>query len=129
MQGDIPVELRKPIGNRIYGCDDCQIFCPWNKFASHSAEDDFAPRHDLDAADLVDLFSWSEEQWRNKTEGSAIRRIGYERWLRNIAVALGNAKTSPTVVAALTSRRASNSKLVAKHVEWALRQHVQPADD
>ncbi len=129
LHGDIPVELRKPIGNRIYGCDDCQIFCPWNKFASHSAEDDFAPRHDLDAADLVDLFSWSEEQWRNKTEGSAIRRIGYERWLRNIAVALGNAKTSPTVVAALTSRRASNSKLVAKHVEWALRQHVQPADD
>ena len=119
----IPVELRKAIGNRIYGCDDCQLYCPWNKFARRSDESDFAPRHDLHEADLVELFEWSEQTWLEKTEGSAIRRIGYERWLRNIAVALGNAGTTPAVVEALNKRRNCDSKLVAEHVAWALAQH------
>jgi len=119
----IPVEFRKAIGNRIYGCDDCQLFCPWNKFARPTAEGDFAPRHGLDAVDLTDLFAWSESTWFANTEGSAIRRIGHEQWLRNIAVALGNAKTTPDVVGALNKRRDSESKLVAEHVAWALAQH------
>jgi epoxyqueuosine reductase len=119
----IPEELRKAMGNRIYGCDDCQLYCPWNKFTERSSESDFAPRHDLHQADLVELFGWSEETWLEKTEGSAIRRIGYEQWLRNIAVALGNAGTTPAVVEALNKRRNSDSKLVAEHVAWALTQH------
>lgn len=119
----IPVEYRKAIGNRIYGCDDCQLFCPWNKFAKPTAEGDFAPRHDLDDLQLTELFAWSESTWLTKTEGSAIRRIGYELWLRNIAIALGNAKTTPEVVGALNKRRNSESKLVADHVAWALAQH------
>jgi epoxyqueuosine reductase len=101
------------------------LFCPWNKFAKQSGEADFAPRHDLDAADLVELFGWDEATWLAKTEGSAIRRIGYERWLRNIAVALGNAKATPEVIDALNKRRDSDSKLVAEHVAWALAQHEQ----
>jgi epoxyqueuosine reductase len=123
LKGTIPQEFRKAIGNRIYGCDDCQLFCPWNKFARSTSEKDFAPRHGLDDAELVELFDWSEETWLARTEGSAIRRIGYERWLRNIAIALGNAKTTPAVVAALNKRRHSESKLVAEHVEWALAEH------
>jgi epoxyqueuosine reductase len=123
LRESIPVEFRKAIGNRIYGCDDCQLFCPWNKFAQQTAEADFAPRHELDSADLVSLFGWDEATWLRKTEGSAIRRIGYECWLRNIAVALGNAATTPDVVDALNKRRDSDSKLVAEHVEWALNQH------
>ena len=119
----IPVEFRKAIGNRVYGCDDCQLFCPWNKFAKATAEADFAPRHGLDSADLAALFSWNEETWLEKTEGSAIRRIGFERWLRNIAVALGNAKSTPEVVAALRSRQQEESELVVEHVLWALDQH------
>ena len=119
----IPVEFRKAIGNRVYGCDDCQLFCPWNKFAKPTAEADFAPRHGLDSADLAALFSWNEETWLEKTEGSAIRRIGFERWLRNIAVALGNAKSTPTVVAALRARQHEKSELLAEHVLWALQQH------
>jgi epoxyqueuosine reductase len=125
LKDSIPTEFRKAIGNRIYGCDDCQLFCPWNKFAQQSAEADFAPRHDLDTADLVSLFEWDEAEWLARTEGSAIRRIGYERWLRNVAVALGNAKTTPAVIDALNKRRDSDSKLVAKHVAWALAQHEQ----
>ncbi len=123
LDGSIPVEFRKAIGNRVYGCDDCQLCCPWNKYARPTAESDFAPRHGLDAAELSELFSWSEETWLEKTRGSAIRRIGYDRWLRNIAVALGNAESSPSVVDALASRRDSNSPLVKEHVEWALQQH------
>lgn len=119
----IPVEFRKAIGNRIYGCDDCQIFCPWNKFAKPSAEADFAPRHGLDSAELAELFSWSEEVWLEKTEGSAIRRIGYERWLRNIAIALGNANSTREVVAALQARQHGESEIVTEHVAWALAQH------
>ncbi len=125
LKESIPTEYRKAIGNRIYGCDDCQLFCPWNKFAVPSSEADFSPRHDLDAADLVDLFAWDEATWLAKTEGSAIRRIGFERWLRNIAVALGNAKATPAVIDALNKRRDSDSKLVAEHVEWALAQHEE----
>lgn len=119
----IPVEFRKAIGNRIYGCDDCQIFCPWNKFAKPTAEANFAPRHGLDAAELSDLFSWNEATWLERTEGSAIRRIGFERWLRNIAIALGNAKSTPRVVAALRERQHAESDMVAEHVAWALAQH------
>ncbi len=122
----IPIEFRKDIGNRIYGCDDCQLFCPWNKFAKPTAEGDFAPRHGLDSAKLTELFEWSEATWLEKTEGSAIRRIGHERWLRNIAVALGNAHTTPEVVAALESRQQDDSPMVVEHVEWALTQHQEP---
>jgi len=125
LRESIPAEFRKAIGNRIYGCDDCQLFCPWNKFATQSGEPDFAPRHELDDADLVELFAWDEATWLAKTEGSAIRRIGYERWLRNVAVALGNAKTTPAVVDALNKRRDSDSNLVAEHVQWALAQHEE----
>jgi epoxyqueuosine reductase len=123
LHGSIPVEFRRIIGNRIYGCDDCQLVCPWNKFAKPTAERDFAVRHGLDRPKLLDLFAWSEKEFLEKTRGSAIRRIGYERWLRNIAVALGNAPTSPQVIAALTSQAQHPSALVREHVEWALAQH------
>jgi len=123
LAGSIPVEFRKAIGNRIYGCDDCQLVCPWNKFARPTVENDFAIRHGLDQAQLVDLFAWSEQDFLSKTEGSAIRRIGHERWLRNIAIALGNAPTSPGVLAALTARAEHPSSLVREHVHWALEQH------
>jgi len=120
LRGSIPESLRPLIGNRVYGCDDCQLVCPWNKFASATAEGDFAPRHDLDGPDLVSLFEWSEEEFLRKTEGSAIRRIGYECWLRNIAVALGNARRSESVVKALRRRADHPSPLVREHVRWAL---------
>lgn len=128
LEGAIPEPLRKPIGNRVYGCDDCQLFCPWNKFARLGAEADFAPRHGLEAAELVTLFGWTEAQWRERTAGSAIRRIGYERWLRNLAVGLGNAQTGEAVVAALRRRAAHPSALVREHVAWALAQH-ESADE
>ncbi len=124
LKGAIPVEFRKAIGNRIYGCDDCQLFCPWNKFAEPTAEGDFAPRHKLDSSDMTDLFEWTEEEWLKRTEGSAIRRIGYERWQRNLAIALGNAKTTPSVIDALNKSRDTQSELVAEHVAWALEQHA-----
>ena len=119
----IPLEFRKAIGNRVYGCDDCQLFCPWNKFAKLTSEADFAPRHELDKAELTELFTWDEETWLAKTEGSAIRRIGYQQWSRNLAVGLGNAKSTPEVVAALKSRQHGETELVAEHVDWALAQH------
>lgn len=119
----IPLEFRESVGNRIYGCDDCQLFCPWNKFAAATGEDDFSPRHQLDDAELAELFGWDEATWLERTEGSAIRRLGYERWLRNIAVALGNATTTPAVVAALQARRDAQSDMVAEHVGWALSRH------
>ncbi|HNP65387.1 MAG TPA: tRNA epoxyqueuosine(34) reductase QueG [Woeseiaceae bacterium] len=122
-KGPIPEEFRAAIGNRIYGCDDCQLFCPWNKFAKPASEGDFAPRHGLDDAELTELFLWDKQTWLEKTEGSAIRRIGHERWLRNIAVALGNAKTCDKVVTALRSRINDNSPLLVEHVQWALQQH------
>lgn len=119
----IPHEFRKAIGNRIYGCDDCQIVCPWNRYAKPSDETDFKPRHGLEDSDLVDLFVWSEPEFLTKTQGSAIRRIGYIAWLRNIAVALGNAPSTPAIIQALHSRRDYPSELVQEHVAWALAQH------
>ncbi len=124
LKGAIPVEFRKAIGNRIYGCDDCQLFCPWNKFAEPTAEGDFAPRHKLDSTDMTELFAWTEDEWLKRTEGSAIRRIGYERWQRNLAIALGNAKTTAAVIDALNKSRDTQSELVAEHVAWALEQHA-----
>jgi epoxyqueuosine reductase len=123
LHGTIPVEFRRAIGNRIYGCDDCQLVCPWNKFARPTVEKDFAVRHGLDRAQLVELFSWSEAQFLERTRGSAIRRIGYERWLRNLAVGLGNAPTSPALLESLQSRAQHPSPVVREHVRWALAQH------
>lgn len=122
-RNSIPVELRPLMGNRIFGCDDCQLVCPWNKFAKFTQEKDFHPRHSLDTPDLIRLFNWSETEFLSYTEGSAIRRTGYEGWLRNIAVALGNAPTSAEVIAALTNRLATSSELVQEHIRWALEQH------
>ncbi len=122
-EGTIPLELREPIGNRIFGCDDCQLVCPWNKFARRTDEPDFRARNNLDRASLAELFAWSEEAFLQRTEGSAIRRSGYQRWLRNIAVALGNAPTTAEVIAALESRRDFDDAVVREHVEWALQRH------
>lgn len=120
LHGAIPHEFRRAMGNRIFGCDDCQLVCPWNKFARVSAEADFRVRHALDAPDLIGLLGWSEEEFLRRTEGSAIRRIGHERWLRNIAVALGNAPPSAAAAAALRARADHPSALVREHVAWAL---------
>jgi epoxyqueuosine reductase len=119
LHGAIPVELRRLMGNRIYGCDDCQLVCPWNKFARAAANPDFKTRHKLDASRLSELFAWTEAEFLVRSEGSAIRRIGYERWLRNIAVALGNAPSSPANLAALAARADDPSALVREHVAWA----------
>lgn len=127
LSGSIPEEFRKPMGNRIYGCDDCQLVCPWNKFAKLSAEPDFQSRHSLSDIGLIELFGWSEEEFLEKTAGSAIRRIGYERWLRNIAVALGNAPSTSATIAALQARTCDASELVQEHVAWALAQHIRKA--
>ncbi|MBV8624110.1 MAG: tRNA epoxyqueuosine(34) reductase QueG, partial [Herbaspirillum sp.] len=129
LKGSIPEDLRPLIGNRIYGCDDCQLYCPWNKFAQRASLPDFDPRHGLDSASLVELFGWSEEQFLKNTEGSAIRRIGHTRWLRNLAVGLGNAAATPShrgdaaIVAALQARLGHEAPLVVEHVRWALEQH------
>ena len=123
LKGSIPEALRPLIGNRVYGCDDCQLVCPWNRFAQPSAEEDFAVRNGLDDVSLVDLFAWSESDFNDRLAGSAIRRIGYERWLRNIAVGLGNAPGTQAVIAALESRRDDASPLVREHVSWALQRH------
>jgi epoxyqueuosine reductase len=120
LHGSIPVELRPLLGNRIYGCDDCQLVCPWNRFAKLSAESDFKPRHRLDQATLLELFNWTEGEFLQKTEGSAIRRIGHLRWLRNIAVALGNGQATPEAKAALSDRSSHDSEMVREHIEWAL---------
>ncbi|MDT8404888.1 tRNA epoxyqueuosine(34) reductase QueG [Sulfuriflexus sp.] len=125
LRGAIPVELRPLIGNRIYGCDDCQLYCPWNRFAELTAETDFQPRHQLDALGLIDAFSWDEETFQSRTEGSAIRRIGHERWLRNIAVALGNAPPAAPIITALKSRADHPSALVREHVSWALSRQIR----
>ena len=120
----IPEDLRPLIGNRVFGCDDCQIVCPWNRFARPTAESDFTPRHNLDNAELAELFMWDEDKFLSSTEGSPLRRAGYERWLRNLAVGLGNAPSSIPVLEALKARRDYPSELVREHVEWALEQHA-----
>jgi epoxyqueuosine reductase len=121
----IPVELRAMIGNRVFGCDDCQIVCPWNRFARPTQENDFKPRHGLDNAGLAELFMWDEATFLGNTEGSPLRRAGYERWLRNLAVGLGNAPSTIPVLEALQARREHPSELVREHVEWALAQHAE----
>ncbi len=122
LKGSIPESLRPLIGNRIYGCDDCQMVCPWNRFAKLTDEKDFYPRHDLDSADLIMLFKWTEAEFYEKTKGSAISRIGYECWLRNIAVALGNSPTKPAVIDLLKEAKNHSSLMVREHVLWALQQ-------
>ena len=133
LHGPIPEKFRHAIGNRIYGCDDCQLVCPWNRRARRTEESDFLPRQRLAQATLVELFSWDEETFLHNTEGSAIRRLGHQRWLRNIAVALGNAPTTPEIVKALLTWRHHSSPLVQEHVRWALKQHQRrspcPAND
>ena len=118
--GSIPKDLRPAIGNRIYGCDDCQLICPWNRFARLSTEKDYSPRHNLNNSQLTELFDWTETEFLKKMEGSAIRRIGYISWLRNIAVALGNAKPSEQSVNALLRKQSHSSEIVREHVDWAL---------
>ena len=130
LESAIPHELRPLIGNRIYGCDDCQLCCPWNRYAKVSAEPDFLPRNHLDTETLVNLFAWTEAEFLRLTEGSAIRRIGHDRWLRNIAVALGNALRSNTgenqaILDALNGRSSHGSEMVREHVNWALQQHAK----
>jgi epoxyqueuosine reductase len=120
LRGSIPEPLRAAIGNRVFGCDDCQLFCPWNKFARPTAIADFAVRHGLDSEGLIGLFAWSETEWETRTMGSALRRTGYEGWLRNVAVALGNAPADERVVAALAARADDPSPVVREHVQWAL---------
>lgn len=123
LKGAIPEDLRPLIGNRVFGCDDCQLVCPWNRFAKPTQEDDFQPRHRLDNSSLVELFMWTEDEFLARTLGSPIRRTGYERWLRNLAVGLGNAPSTIPVLEALKARLEHPSELVREHVRWALQQH------
>jgi epoxyqueuosine reductase len=127
LKTSIPEALRPLIGNRVYGCDDCQLICPWNKFAETTEEKDFYVRHGLDDVDLVTCFDWSESEFQQKMAGSAIYRIGYEQWLRNIAVGLGNADSTPEVIQALQARSDYKSDLVREHVAWALSRHLTNA--
>jgi epoxyqueuosine reductase len=127
--GAIPLELRPMMGNRIFGCDDCQLVCPWNRYAKITSEPDFAPRHSLDSAKLVELFGWSEAQWSSRTEGMALRRSGYLNWLRNIAVALGNAPRNAAVVDALRAHAEHADDNVREHVIWALQRHAKAASE
>ena len=127
-KGSIPESLRPLIGNRVYGCDDCQLVCPWNKYATVTGESDFSVRNGLDNASLVELFSWNKEEFNTRLAGSPIRRIGYEQWLRNLAVGLGNASSSKNISDALKARYNDDSPLVREHVQWALRQH-EPTDE
>ena len=119
-KGSIDPQLRPAIGNRVFGCDDCQLFCPWNRDAATTTEPDFQPRHGLDHSDLLTLFGWDEKTFLARTEGSAIRRINYDQWQRNLAIALGNGPASAEVIAALRSRRAHCSQMVGEHIDWAL---------
>jgi len=123
LRGSIPPELRPLMGNRIYGCDDCQLVCPWNRFAQAATETDFSPRHGLDGTELVALFQWDETTFLDRMAGSPIRRIGYECWLRNIAVALGNSEHDEAVIQALEAKRDHPSALVREHAAWALARH------
>ena len=124
--GAIPEEFREPMGNRVFGCDDCQAICPWNKYAQPTQETAFLPRHGLADSDLLTLFNWSETEFLTYTEGSAIRRVGYEGWLRNLAVGLGNAPSDPQIISALELKRPQVSVMVQEHIDWALAQQAQP---
>lgn len=124
LSGSIPPALRPLIGNRIYGCDDCQLVCPWNRFAKRSVEKDFRIRNELDTPNLISLFTWTEQDFLSRMEGSPIRRIGHTRWLRNIAVALGNADPAPEVTHALKQQMDHPVALVREHVHWAMKQHI-----
>ena len=124
-EGSIPEEFRAAMGNRVYGCDDCQLVCPWNKFAKKTSDHDFRVRNGLDDVELVALFAWMEHEFSARLAGSAIRRIGYERWLRNLAIGLGNAPSTAKVIDALHSRREDASSLVREHVAWAIAQHAR----
>ena len=126
-KGAIPVEFREAIGNRVFGCDDCQIVCPWNRFARRSPEAEFAPRHGLDHATLVDLLDWDEATFLARTEGMALRRVNYEQWVRNLAVAAGNAPPDPAIIAALERRQESASAMVREHIGWALARQERSA--
>ena len=128
LKGSIPTRLRPLIGNRVYGCDDCQLVCPWNRFARTTAESDFLPRRGLDSASLTDLFAWTERNFLDRMEGSPIRRIGYAAWLRNLAVALGNAPPSSAAARALQKRRDHPSELVREHVRWAIDRQMAPRE-
>ena len=125
-QGSIPEEFREPMGNRVFGCDDCQAICPWNKYAQFTQETDFLPRHGLADSDLLTLFNWTEAEFLKNTEGSAIRRTGYEGWLRNLAIGLGNAPRDANIQAALIVKRESASPMVQEHIDWALAQQAKP---
>ncbi len=125
LHGAIPEEFRKPMGNRIYGCDDCQLVCPWNRFTQYTREADFLPRHNLDQARLLELFAWDEAEFLRKSEGSALRRLGYVRWMRNLAVALGNAEKDLAISEALLAHRGIIDPLVDEHIDWALAQQEQ----
>lgn len=129
LHGSIPLELRPLIGNRIYGCDDCQLICPWNRFAKLSAETDFKPRHRLDSATLIELFNWTESEFLQKTEGSAIRRIGHARWLRNIAVALGNGQANEEAKIALLEKLQHDNEMVREHVAWGVRRIAEKPEN
>jgi epoxyqueuosine reductase len=120
-RGSIPEELRPLMGNRVFGCDDCQLFCPWNRYAQITREGDFTPRHNLDDSSLLELFAWNEEEFLRRTEGSAIRRASFEQWQRNLAVAIGNGSPSDAAIAALEARRSQATALVLEHIDWALR--------
>lgn len=131
LKGSIPPELRPLMGNRVFGCDDCQIACPWNRFSQTGKEIDFLPRHRLDSSSLAELFAWTEQEFLERTQGSPIRRSGYESWLRNLAIGLGNAPASPAIITALNQRLDDPSPIVREHVIWALqqqqsKQHEQP---
>jgi epoxyqueuosine reductase len=123
----IPAEFRTAIGNRIYGCDDCQLFCPWNRFAKPAAEDDFSPRHGLDDISLLECLNWSEDDFNFKTLGSAIRRIGYQSWVRNVVVALGNADHNPDIIQVLKEHYTHHNALVQEHIDWAIQQQSNKA--
>lgn len=126
-KGAIPEEFREAIANRIYGCDDCQLVCPWNRFAQDAAQVDFSIRDNLDTASLLSVFEWTEEKFLKKMEGSSIRRIGYQRWQRNIAVALGNAPPSPKIINTLNKKRHASTELVREHIDWAVQRLKQPS--
>lgn len=128
-RGSIPRALRKPMGNRIFGCDDCQLVCPWNKFAQLTGEADFTPRHGLDQEQLLSLFAWSEDEFLKNTEGSAIRRTGYTGWLRNLAIALGNGPADARVITALRGRKQGAPEMLAEHIDWAIGELEQKLQD